>query len=131
MNNFLRKVTRPVGRGRFAEAVFFSLYPVTAMAGYRGSEPHAYYVFVLVLAIVWVPLWGIASVGRLADLRWNRWLALLLVIPWSVFMSEISRMSVRGFFTTLTILIAVQLPLMLMPGQNQREDGEKADQLHS
>jgi hypothetical protein len=40
-------------------------------------------------------------------------------------------MSVRGFFTTLTILIAVQLPLMLMPGQNQREDGEKADQLHS
>jgi uncharacterized membrane protein YhaH (DUF805 family) len=119
-----------VGRGRFAEAVFFSLYPVTAMAGYRGSEPHAYYVVVLVLAILWVPLWGIASIGRLTDLRWNRWLALLLVLPWCVFMSVISRMSVRAFFIALSALIAVQLPLMFIPGQTQREAGKQTEQLN-
>ena len=130
MNNFLLKLTRPVGRGRLASAVFLSLYPVTAMEAHRASEPNAFYVVPLVLAIVGVPLWSIAVVGRLKDIGWSGWLALAYVLPWIAFISVISGMSVRTFFLSLGALITVQLPLMLLPGQTSAARVELAKQRH-
>jgi len=130
LNNFLLKLTRPVGRGRLASAVFLSLYPVTAMAAHRASEPNAFYVVPLVLAIVGVPLWSIAVVGRLKDIGWSGWLALAYVLPWIAFISVISGMSVLTFFLSLGALITVQLPLMLLPGQTSAARVELAKQRH-
>ena len=100
------------------------------MAAYKASEPYTFFVVPLVLAIVWVPLWSIAVVGRLKDIGWSGWLALAYVLPWIAFISVISGMSVRTFFLSLGALITVQLPLMLIPGQTAAENVEQAKQRH-
>src|ERR1035438_9511854 len=107
LNNFLLRLTRPVGRGRLAFAVLFSLQSFTAVAWYKAPDPYAYYVFSLVLTILWVPLWLIAIVGRLKDIGWNQWLALAYILPWIAFFWATSRMSMRASFVALGVSIAV------------------------
>jgi uncharacterized membrane protein YhaH (DUF805 family) len=126
LNNFIGRLARPVGRGRLAFAVLFSLYPVTATAWYKASDLYAGYVFSLVVTILWVPLWLITVVGRLKDIGWNRWLALAYILPWIAFFWATSRMSVRASFVALGVSLAVQLPLMLIPGQPSAINGEQA-----
>ena len=127
MNNLIHKLARPIDRGKFSWAVFLSLYPIISMADYNHSEPHMFYTISLILVIVWVVLWSIATIGRLADLEWNRWLALALIVPWCAFIWEISRMNKRTFGIALIVLIVVQLPLMLVPGKTRIIVNEKAE----
>jgi adenosylhomocysteine nucleosidase len=96
LNNFLRRLARPVGRGRLAWAVLFSVQSFAAVAWYKAPDPYAVYVFYLVIAVLWAPLWLIAVVGRLRDIGWNRWLALAYILPWIAFFWATSRMSVRA-----------------------------------
>jgi uncharacterized membrane protein YhaH (DUF805 family) len=116
-----------VGRGRLAWAVLFSVQSISAVGWYKALDPYAVYVFYLVLVILWAPLWLIAVVGRLNDIGWNRWLALAYILPWIAFFWVTSRMSVRASFVALGVSIAVQLPLMLIPGQSSVTNGEQAE----
>jgi uncharacterized membrane protein YhaH (DUF805 family) len=127
LNNFLLKLARPVGRGRLAWAVLFSVQSFSAVAWYKAPDPYAVYIFYLVLTILWAPLWLIAVVGRLRDIGWNRWLALAYILPWIAFFWATSRMSVRASFVALGVSIAVQLPLMLIHGQSSDINGEQAE----
>jgi uncharacterized membrane protein YhaH (DUF805 family) len=79
------------------------------------------------MTILWAPLWLFAVVGRLKDLGWNPWLALAYILPWIAFFWATSRMSVRISFVALGVSIAVQLPLMLIPGQMSAIDGKQAE----
>jgi uncharacterized membrane protein YhaH (DUF805 family) len=127
LSNFLLRLVPPVGRGRLAWAVLFSVQSFSAVAWYKAPDPYAVYVFYLVLVILWAPLWLIAVAGRLRDIGWNRWLALTYILPWIAFFWATSRMSVRASFVALGVSIAVQLPLMLIPGQSSAINGEHAE----
>jgi len=127
LNNFLQRLARPVGRARLAWAVLFSLNSFTAVAWYKASEPYPGYIFSLILAINWGPLWLAAVVGRLKDIGWNRWLTLAYILPWIAFFWTTSRMSVRASFVVMGASIAVQLPLLLMPGRFRAIVGEQAE----
>ena len=127
MSKFLRRLSRPRGRGNLAWAVLFSTQSFSAMAWYKAPDPHAIFVVYLVMTILWAPIWLIEVVGRLKDLGWNRWLALAYIVPWIAFFWATSRMSVRASFVALVFSIAVQLPLMLIPGQTSAIDGKRAE----
>jgi uncharacterized membrane protein YhaH (DUF805 family) len=127
LNNFVRKLTRPMGRGRFAWTVLFSVQSFSAVAWYKAPDPYAAYIFYLVLTILWAPLWFIAIVGRLKDIGWNRWLALAYILPWIAFFWSTSRMSVLASFVALGVSISVQLPLMLISGQSSAINDEQAE----
>ena len=131
MSKFLRRLSRPRGRGNLAWAVLFSTQSFSAMAWYKAPDPHAIFVVYLVMTILWAPIWLIEVVGRLKDLGWNRWLALAYILPWIVFFWASSRMSIQVSFVTLGVAIAVQLPLMLIPGQTSAIDGKQAEHRHS
>lgn len=127
MNNFFLQLPRPLGRGQFAFAVLFSAQSFSAVAWHKAPDSYAGYVFSLVLAILWVPLWLLAVAGRLKDLGWSRWLTLAYILPWIAFFWATSRMSVRASFVALVASIAIQLPLMLIPGQTSAIDGKQPE----
>jgi hypothetical protein len=62
-------------------------------------------------------LWPIATNARLNSMGWSRWWAIGFAVPWLMFYwVGRSVNNLRFFLAALTVLIASQLPLLLIKG---------------
>jgi hypothetical protein len=62
-------------------------------------------------------MWPVSTVGRLAELGWNRSLVLAFAVPWVVFEFVMQWGSVPWRSAAIAVLIVSQLPLVLLPGR--------------
>jgi hypothetical protein len=117
----LRRITRPVGRLRYTIPTGWLLFSVMGLG-------HANWQFEagLVMSVLWLPIWVLATLGRLRNLDWSRWLILPLLLPWAALVGVLLLANARlsWFLTAMAVVVAAEAPLILVAGEDT-DDGEE------
>jgi hypothetical protein len=122
-----RRLMRPVpiGRAHYFAAPLWLIWAAMEIGAYRPPKPHWLYVGAWIVLILWAPVWTLTTKGRLIDLRLSPFWVLPLAAIWCVLIFACSQFIRWLMFSSLGIVVLLQLPLCLLPSRRfDTDDGD-------
>ena len=118
MNQDIARSFRPGKRLSYAMAVILLLYFWGQLHSGLGAQIEPYFVFRLIMTALVTAMWAIHTIARLVDLRRSRWWFFLYLTLWVATAWTASTGHRLWIGVTLPLVLALQVPLIVIPARD-------------